>query len=217
MTSMELIQKHRFIAILRHIPLHTIEGVTRALYEGGIRIIEVTFNPSNPNTIEETKAIIQKIKAQYGNEISVGAGTVINVEFARAAHEAGAEFIVSPCTKESVISFTKKNGMLSIPGAYTPTEILNAYDMGADIVKVFPVAPGEVGYLKNVMSPLSHIPFIPTGGINPDTVEAFLATGAVAVAAGATIVTKDLAERGDWETIQANAKRHTELADAFGK
>ena len=217
MTSMEMIQKHRFIAILRHIPLHTIEGVTRALYKGGIRIIEVTFNPSNPNTIEETKAIIKAVKAQYGDEISVGAGPVITEEFARAAHEAGAECLVSPCTKEHIIAYAKKNGMLSIPGAYTPTEIMNAYDMGADIVKVFPVAPNEVGYLKNVMSPLSHIPFIPTGGINPDTVEAFLATGAVAVAAGATIVTKELAEKGDWETIQTNAKRHAELAAAYGK
>ncbi len=212
MNALELIKKHRFIAILRHIPAHTIEGVTRALYEGGIRIIEVTFNPSNPNTVNDTKAIIQTIKKMYGEEISVGAGTVINVDFARAAWEAGAEFIVSPCTKESVISFTKEHGMLSIPGAYTPTEIVNAYDMGADIVKVFPVAPNEVGYLKNVMSPLSHIPFIPTGGINPDTVEAFLSTGAVAVAAGATVVTKELAENGDWATITANAKRHAELA-----
>ena len=212
MNTLELIKKHRFIAILRHIPAHTIEGVTRALHEGGIRIIEVTFNPSNPNTLEETKEIIQTIKRTYGNEISVGAGTVLNVEYARAAWEAGAEFIVSPCTKESVISFTKEHGMLSIPGAYTPTEIVTAYDLGADIVKVFPVAPNEVGYLKNVMSPLSHIPFIPTGGINPNTVEDFLNTGAVAVAAGATVVTKELAENGDWAIITANAKKHAELA-----
>ena len=213
MSGMELIKKHRFIAILRHIPLHTVEGVTRALYEGGVRIFEVTFNPSAANTAEETGEIIRKIKSMYGDEVSVGAGTVINLEFARAAHEAGAEFIVSPCTKPEVIAYTKEQGMLSIPGAYTPTEIVNAYDMGADIVKVFPVAPHEVGYLKNVMSPLSHIPFIPTGGINPDTVEEFLKTGAVAVAAGATIVTKDLAEQGDWETITGNARKHTVLAE----
>ena len=217
MNAMELIKTHRFIAILRHIPLHTVEGVTKALYEGGVRIIEVTFNPSSPTTIDDTKQIIQTVKKLYGNEISVGAGTVINLEFARAAWEAGAEFIVSPCTKEAVVSFTKEHGMLSIPGAYTPTEIVNAYDMGADIVKVFPVAPNEVGYLKNVMSPLSHIPFIPTGGINPDTVEAFLSTGAIAVAAGATVVTRELAEKGDWATVTANAKKHTELATSYRK
>lgn len=213
MSGMELIKKHRFIAILRHIPRHTVEGVAKALYEGGVRIFEVTFNPSASDTVEETSAIIKTIKTLYGDEISVGAGTVINLEFASAAHEAGAEFIVSPCTKPEVIAFTKEKGMLSIPGAYTPTEIVNAYDLGADIVKVFPVAPGEVGYLRNVMSPLSHIPFIPTGGINPDTVEAFLATGALAVAAGATIVTKELAEKGDWETITGNARKHTVLSE----
>lgn len=212
MSGMELIKKHRFIAILRHIPLHTVEGVARALYEGGVRIFEVTFNPSAANTAEETGEIIRKIKSMYGDEVSVGAGTVINLAFARAASLAGAEFIVSPCTKPEVIAYTKEQGMLSIPGAYTPTEIVNAYDLGADIVKVFPVAPHEVGYLRNVMSPLSHIPFIPTGGINPDTVEEFLKTGAVAVAAGATIVTKDLAEQGDWETITGNARKHTARA-----
>jgi len=215
MTSVEFIRKHRFIAILRHIPLHTAEEVARALYEGGVRIIEITFNPSLATTVEDTKEMIRRIKALYGDRLSVGAGTVINEEFARAAWEAGAEFIVSPCTKESVITFAKEHGMLSIPGAYTPTEIVNAYDMGADIVKVFPVAPGEVGYLKNVMSPLSHIPFIPTGGINPDTVEAFLATGAVAVAAGATVVTRELAEQGEWKTVTENARRHVELATAY--
>ncbi len=128
-----------------------------------------------------------------------GFKNLINDEYARAAFEAGAKFIVSPCTKESVIRYTKEMGMISIPGAYTPTEIVNAYDLGADIVKVFPVASGEVGYLKNVMSPLSHIPFIPTGGINPDTIKEFMATGAIAVAAGATVVTKDLVEKGDFD------------------
>lgn len=215
MSNIDFIKKHRFIAILRHIPLHTVEGVAKALYAGGVRIIEVTFNPSAADTVEETGAIIKKIKAMYGEEMLVGAGTVINEDFARAAFEAGSAFIVSPCTKPEVIAYTKAQGMLSIPGAYTPTEIVNAYDLGADVVKVFPVAPHEVGYLKNVMSPLSHIPFIPTGGINPDTVEEFLNTGALAVAAGATVVTKDLAEKGDWATITENAKRHTEIARSF--
>ena len=208
MNAMEWIRTHRFIAILRHISPVVIDGVARALYEGGIRLFEVTFNPSSSTTVADTQAVIRAIRALYGNEVSIGAGTVISVEFARAAYEAGAEFIVSPCTKEDVIAYTKAHGMLSIPGAYTPTEIVRAYDLGADIVKVFPVAPGEVGYLRNVMSPLSHIPFIPTGGINPDTVGAFMATGAVAVAAGATIVTRELAESGQLDKITENTRRH---------
>ena len=208
MNALEMIRTHRFIAILRHISPAVTDGVARALYAGGIRLFEVTFNPSSPTTVADTQAVIRTIRAIYGSQVSIGAGTVINVEFARAAYEAGAEFIVSPCTKEDVIAYTKAHGMLSIPGAYTPTEIVHAYDLGADIVKIFPVAPNEVGYLRNVMSPLSHIPFIPTGGINPDTVADFMGAGAVAVAAGATIVTRELAESGRFDQITANARRH---------
>ena len=210
MNAFEFIKEHKFIAIFRHIPKEYVEKAARAVYDGGVRIFEITFNPSSKTTVEDTKEIIKTIKDMYGDDVYVGAGTVINVEFARAAHEAGATFIVSPCTKADVVKFTKENGMLSIPGAFTPTEIVNAYDMGADIVKVFPVAADNVGYLKNVMSPLSHIPFIPTGGINPDTVEAFMQTGAVAVAAGATIVTEALVRNGAFEQITENARRHVE-------
>ena len=211
MNTYEFIQKHKFIAIFRHIPKEYIKQAAEAVYDGGVRIFEVTFNPSSPTTVEDTKEIIQTIQEMYGEDVCVGAGTVINTEFAHAAYEAGAEFIVSPCTKADVVKFTKEHGMLSIPGAFTPTEIVNAYDMGADIVKVFPVAADNVGYLKNVMSPLSHIPFIPTGGINPDTVLAFMQTGAVAVAAGATIVTEALVKNGEFDQITENARRHVAL------
>lgn len=210
MKGVDFIRENKFIAIFRHIPKEYAKEAARAIYEGGVRIFEITFNPSSETTIEDTKEIIRTVKETLGDSVSVGAGTVLNLEFAKAAHEAGAEFLVSPCTKSEVIRYAKENGMLSIPGAYTPTEIVNAYDMGADIVKVFPVLPDEVKYLKNVMSPLSHIPFIPTGGINPDTVAEFMAAGAVAVAAGATVVTKELVTAGDFATITENARRHVE-------
>ena len=210
MNAYEFIKEHKFIAIFRHIPKEYAERAAQAVYDGGVRIFEITFNPSSDTTVEDTKEIIRTIREMFGDSVCVGAGTVINTEFARAAHEAGASFIVSPCTKADVVKFTKDNGMLSIPGAFTPTEIVNAYDMGADIVKVFPVAADNVGYLKNVMSPLSHIPFIPTGGINPDTVRAFMQTGAVAVAAGATIVTEALVKNGEFDRITENARRHVE-------
>lgn len=216
MNTLERIKAHKFIAILRHIPARTVKDVARALYDGGVRIFEVTFNPSLPESVEDTQTMIRTIKELYGDEVSVGAGTVLTEEYARAAWEAGAEFLVSPTTKERLIRFAHENGMLAIPGAYTPTEILTAYELGADVVKIFPVAADEIGYLKNVMSPLSHIPFLPTGGINPNTVAPFLATGAVAVAAGATVVTRELAERGDFATITENARLHTLPAASFG-
>ena len=217
MNTLEMIRKNRFIAILRHIPVELAPKVAHAMYEGGIRIFEVTFNPSCESTIADTQAIIRSIyKELEGKEsISVGAGTVLYEAYAKAAHEAGAQFIVSPCTKPAIIQFAKAHGMLSIPGAYTPTEIQNAYEFGADIVKIFPVAPNEVGYLKNVMSPLSHIPFIPTGGINPQTVESFMDAGALAVAAGATIATKAMAEAGEFAQITEKARLHIEKLQKY--
>jgi len=219
MNTLDMIQKNRFIAILRHIPAELAPDVALAMYNGGIRIFEVTFNPSREDTIADTQAIIRSIYQALDKKepISVGAGTVLYEEYAQAAHDAGAQFIVSPCTKPEIIRFSKAHGMLSIPGAYTPTEIQNAYDLGADIVKIFPVAPNEVGYLKNVMSPLSHIPFIPTGGINPQTIEAFMDAGALAVAAGATIVTKAMAEAKDFAQITENARQHIEKVQKYRK
>lgn len=207
--SMELLKKHRFVGILRHIaPQYALEAA-KAMYDGGIRIFEITFDPSRETTEEETGGIIRNLREAFGEDVSVGAGTVLSVDFARIAYEAGAEFIVSPCTNPEVIRYTKEKGMLSVPGAYTPTEIAAAYDLGADIVKIFPILPDGEGYLKNVISPLSHVPFMVTGGINPITIEKFLALGPVAVAAGATIVTKELVEKGDFETIRQNALAHT--------
>lgn len=208
--SMELIRKHRFIGILRHIPVDKALPVAQAMYDGGIRIFEVTFDPSRDTTAQETGAIIRQLRAHFGPDVSVGAGTVLSVEHARAAWEAGAAFIVAPNTDEQVIAFTKSKGLLSVPGAYTPTEIMRAYQLGADVVKIFPILPDGEAYLKNVISPLSHIPFMVTGGINPDTIEKFLAMGPVAVAAGATIATRELALAEDYDTIRLNAQRHTQ-------
>lgn len=210
MNTVEFIRQEKFIAIFRHIPKEAARKAARALYEGGVRIFEVTFNPSRCDTAEETAFILREIRQELGEGISVGAGTVLSVELAKAAKDAGAEFIVSPCTDAQVIRFAKENGMVSIPGAYTPTEIMTAYQLGADIVKIFPIGPNDEGYLKNVIGPLSHIPFITTGGVNPDTVEKFMALGAVAVAAGATVVTADLVKAGDYDTVRENARRHVE-------
>ena len=207
--SMELLKKHRFVGILRHIPPQRALEAAKAMYDGGIHIFEITFDPSCNTTTEETCGMISQIRKYFGSDVSVGAGTVLTVETAEAAYQAGAEFIVAPCTNADVIRYTKEKGMLSIPGAYTPTEIMTAYELGADIVKIFPILPDGEAYLKNVISPLSHIPFMITGGINPNTIEKFLATGPVAVAAGATIVTKELVEKGDFETIRQNALAHT--------
>ena len=197
-----------FVAIFRNIPEEKLEEVARAVYRGGVRCFEITFNPSDANTIKNTKRAFKTVREAVGDDVILGAGTVIKAEYVKAAKECGAEFIVSPNTDAAVIKATKELGMLSIPGAFTPTEIVNAYQMGADIVKIFPILPDNIAYLKNILAPISHIPFIPTGGVNPDTAKAFMDLGAVAVAAGATIVTPKALAECDYGAIEANARAH---------
>lgn len=211
----DIIKNERFMAILRNMPMEKFEKTIQALFEGGIRIFEVTYNPSKPDTIETVNNAFEMIKANFGNEAHLCAGTVVFPEFVEAAYKAGAKCIVSPNSNKKIIERTKELGMVSIPGAYTPTEIMNAYEWGADIVKVFPILPDEIGYLKNIISPLSHIPFVTTGGIRLDNMAEFLKTGAVAVAAGVTLVPVDMLENNDFDGIRENARRFVEIAKQF--
>ncbi len=208
----DVIKRERFMAILRNMPMDKFEKTVQALFEGGIRIFEVTYNPSKSDTIETVHKSFEIIKKNFGDEAYLCAGTVVKPEFVKAAHRAGAKCIVSPNTDKKIIKLTKKLGMVSIPGAYTPTEIMNAYNWGADIVKIFPILPDEIGFLRNIISPLSHIPFVTTGGIRLDNMAEFLNTGAVAVAAGVTLVPTDMLENNDFDGICDNAKKFVEIA-----
>ena len=199
----------RFIAIARRVPADRIVNCARAVAEAGVTFLEITFDPSDPDTLRDTAAKLTDVRRALP-DLHLGCGTVLSVGMADAAAEAGAEFLVAPNTKLAVIDRAHKHGLPMIPGALTPTEIAAAYDAGADLVKIFPVAPGEEAYLKNVMSPLSHIPFIVTGGVNPDTIRSMLATGAVAVAAGATVLRADLVAAGNYTEITVLARKHLE-------
>ena len=213
--SLARLKKEGFIAILRHISPENMRDVAKALYSGGVRFIEVTFNPSSEKTVYDTQKSICIINDLYGDEVCVGAGTVLTMEYARKAKEAGAEFLVSPCTNLNIISYAKENDILSMPGAYTPNEIMNAYDNGADVVKIFPVLPNNIDYLRVITAPLSHIPFIPTGGVNPSNIEEFMKCGALAVAAGATVVTNEMIQKSDYAQITKNATLHVEAVRSF--
>jgi len=206
----DIIKKQGFIAILRHLPLEKAEKTVKALYDGGIRIFEVTYNPSSDDTIDTVNKTFDIIK-KLGDDILLCAGTVVKEEFVYAAKEAGAKYIVSPNTDEKIIKLTKELGLISIPGAFTPTEIMNAYNWGADIVKIFPILPDNIAYLKTVISPLSHIPFITTGGVRLDNAKDFLDCGAVAVAAGATLITPECLKNDDYEGIMKNAMEFTRI------
>lgn len=185
-----------------------------AAFRGGVRIFEITFNPSDPDTCEKTARVIRAVHDRYGDEVLVGAGTVLYPEYARAAKDAGGEFAFSPNVDTEVIAETKKLGMLSIPGAFTPSECMQAWRAGADLVKLFPITVNDIGYLKNIMAPLSHIPFITTGGVNPDTIEAFFEAGVAGVGTGASIFKKELVAAKDYDAITALAKTHVDIVRA---
>jgi 2-dehydro-3-deoxyphosphogluconate aldolase/(4S)-4-hydroxy-2-oxoglutarate aldolase len=184
------------VSIIRAPSSELLGDVAKALCDGGIDVIEVTLTV--PNALE----IIAEVNRQLGDKILLGAGSVIDAETARAAMLAGAEFIVSPVVRPEVIRCCKRYGKAVMPGAFTPTEILTAWEEGADVVKVFPADIGGPSYLKAVAAPLPQVRLMPTGGVDLNTLEPFWKAGACAVGLGSALVEKDAVARGDMNRIR---------------
>lgn len=176
------IRKRAVIAVIRGASLDTIVPIAGALKKGGITALEIT--------IETPKAltVIEKVVDEFGDDVFVGAGTVLDAETARSAIIAGSKFVFSPTVRKETIEMTKRYGVISVPGAFTPTEILTAYEYGADLIKVFPASAVGPDYFKNIAGPLPHIPLMPTGGIDLHNVADYIRAGAVAVGVGSTLV-----------------------------
>ncbi|MES2373226.1 MAG: bifunctional 4-hydroxy-2-oxoglutarate aldolase/2-dehydro-3-deoxy-phosphogluconate aldolase [Bacteroidota bacterium] len=171
----------KIVAIIRGAdPKHVLD-IAQALYNGGITMVEVTMNSKDP------LQSIAAIKEKMGNKMLVGAGTVLDKQMAKAAIDAGSQFIISPSLDIKTIRTTKEHGVISIPGAFTPTEIVTAFSNGADIIKVFPASIG-VQYFADLRGPLPHIPLMPTGGIHLDNINAFQKAGAIAFGIGSALV-----------------------------
>ena len=208
MTKADIIEREGLIVIFRGVPLKKIENTVKALYEGGVRIIEIAFNPSDSDTVSKTCALIKEARRVMGDKLLIGAGTVICEEYVVAAYEAGVDFIFSPDTDIDVIRLTKKLGLISIPGALTPTECKTAYKNGADIIKLFPATINDIDYITGITRPLSHIPFICVGGTNVDTIKAFIKAGAKGVGTGISILKPELIANDDYAEITRLAKLH---------
>jgi len=176
------IAKRGIVAVIRNAKTDTIIPIAQALQAGGVTAFEITME--TPGALR----VIELLRAECSEEVVVGAGTVLDKETARAAILSGAQFIFSPTVNIDTIKLTKRYGVLSIPGAMTPTEILNAYETGADIIKVFPAHVLGPEYLKAVAGPLPHIPLMPTGGIDIDNIQQYMNAGAIAVGVGGTLV-----------------------------
>ncbi|HSW50532.1 MAG TPA: bifunctional 4-hydroxy-2-oxoglutarate aldolase/2-dehydro-3-deoxy-phosphogluconate aldolase [Bryobacteraceae bacterium] len=174
-----------------------------AVYRGGIRAAEITM------TVPGALKALEKAADQFGDKIVLGAGTVLDAETARMAMLAGAEFFVSPNLRIATIEMAQRYSKVVMPGALTPTEVLTAWEAGADLVKIFPC--GNVGgpkYIKALKAPCPHIEMIPTGGVNLETAGEFLKAGACAVAVGAEMVDAKAVKEGRWEVIEDKAKQY---------
>ncbi|PAE09175.1 2-dehydro-3-deoxyphosphogluconate aldolase [Terribacillus saccharophilus] len=182
MDVLSTIKEDKLIAIIRGSEPEDALQIARALYAGGVRAIEITLN--SPNALVS----IEKVSKELGDKIVVGAGTVLDPESARSALIAGAQFILSPSLNADTIKMTKRYGAISIPGAFTPTEILSAYEEGGDIIKVFPATSLGPDFVKDIHGPLPHIPLLPTGGVDLYNIAEYIQKGAAGVGLGSSLV-----------------------------
>ncbi len=209
--QMQLIESSGIVAIVRFDKPDELVTVARALAEGGIKAIEFTM------TIPGAIRLIEQASSELGSKILLGAGTVLDDITARQAILSGAQFIVSPNLKPSMIETCHRYNKVVIPGAYTPTEILTAWECGADYVKLFPAENGGPEYLKAIKGPLPQISIIPVGGISLENIPQYFKAGASAVAVGSNLVDKKLISEKRFTQLSELASRYVEAVQAARK
>lgn len=203
------IEESGVVAVVRLEDLTDAVNVARALAKGGVRGIEFTF--TNPKAAQAITAA----REAMGEDALIGAGSVLDAETARIAILAGAQFVVTPVTRVDTIQLCNRYGIPIMSGAFTPTEILTAWEAGSAMVKVFPATALGPGYLKDVRGPLPQIKLIPTGGVSVANAGDFIRAGASAVALGSALVDPKLVAAGDWDELTARARAiHDAVASA---
>ena len=213
----ELFLTEKLVVIARTIPTEKLGDVAKALVAGGVKILEVTFDQLAEDPAKEYKKSLDAVRAAVGDQLCLGAGTVLNCQQLMDAYNAGAKFYLSPNMKTDVIKLAKELGMVAIPGAMTPTEIVDAYDAGADIIKLFPADDLGYHYIWNLRGPLPHIPLLASGGVNPDTIPKFLDQGVSAVGTGMSVIDRNLVNANDFEGIENLARIHVEIIRNYQK
>lgn len=200
----EQIGRAGLVAIIRADSPAGLVEACQALHDGGVQVCEITM--TTPNALEA----IELARKTFRDAMLVGVGSVTEPKVVAEAVRAGAQFVVSPVTVESVIQASHSLGVPSMPGAMTPTEIWNATQMGADVVKVFPANHFGPTYFKDVLAPLPQLKLMPTGGVTRDNVGQWFQAGAVALGVGSSLVRKDLLKNKDWKGLAAEARAFVE-------
>ncbi len=205
------VEKNKIIVILRGFTEEQLIHTVEAMALGGIKLVEVTFDQSGKVSDQTTASYIRALNEHFAGRVRIGAGTVMTEEQVELAYHAGAAFIISPDCYEGVIRKTRELGMVSMPGAFTPTEAANAHRYGADFVKLFPNSEVKLSYFKALAVPLSHIKFLAVGGVNPDNLKEYIAAGAYGVGVATAIADKKAIAAGNYAEITARAKAFTDL------
>ncbi|PZE21014.1 bifunctional 4-hydroxy-2-oxoglutarate aldolase/2-dehydro-3-deoxy-phosphogluconate aldolase [Paenibacillus xerothermodurans] len=199
--GLRCIQDTRIIAILRGVEQQHVAAVAQALLDGGVRAMEITLNtPGAPE-------MIAQLQEQFGQKMYIGAGTVLDLEDAKKALDAGAAYLVTPNMDEEVIRYAVQNDVPIFPGAMTPTEIVKAWKAGATAVKIFPGASLGISYLKELQGPLNHIPMVAVGGVNEDNIAQFIQAGCYGVGIGGSLVNLKEITAGNYLWVQEKAAR----------
>jgi len=211
MTKLEQMQRIEacgIVAIIRANSSAELIEVVAAIKEGGVDVIEITM--TTPGALQ----VISDVSDKYGDEVLVGVGSILDAETARAAMLAGAKFIVSPVTKPDIIEICNRYGAVVMPGAFTPTEILAAWESGADYVKVFPSSGVGPAYIKAVKAPLPHIPLVPTGGVSVENAGEFIKAGATVLGVGGSLVNSEIIATGQYHLLTETARKFTVAVQA---
>lgn len=205
------IEEHKAFAIIRGISTVKIRPTLNALYEGGIRLVEVTFDRKGDtqNTIEALRILA----SEYDKKLIFGAGTVTTVEQVNQVKELGGQFIVSPDFNPQVIKATRDNGLVSLPGVMTPTEAIQAHDAGADFIKLFPGGLLGPAYLRAICAPLSDLKFVAVGGVDSNNISDFAKAGAIGFGIGSNLVNNKLIKNDQFDEIQQNAIKYKQAIE----
>jgi 2-dehydro-3-deoxyphosphogluconate aldolase/(4S)-4-hydroxy-2-oxoglutarate aldolase len=188
------------VAVIRLSDAGKLIKVAEAIYEGGISGIEITM------TVPDAIKVIGQASKELGSYMNIGVGSVLNSETAQKAIDAGAKYVVSPIFKKEIIDTAHKNGIPAMPGAFTPTEIQNAHEAGADIIKVFPADVVGMAFFKGILAPMPHLKLMPTGGVSLNNAGEWLEAGACAVGVGSALLNKKAIEESNYAVLTNNAR-----------
>ena len=211
-TVIQAIEKEKLIVILRNVEEKHLLPLSEALYQGGIRLMEVTYDASGKVSDETVAKQIRILSDFWKEKMLIGAGTVLTEKQVELTKQAGGLFIISPNTDAEIIRKTSALDMVSIPGALTPTEVQLAHRAGADFVKLFPMDAMGPSYLKAVKAPLSHIKFLAVGGIDCNNMTDYLKAGAIGFGIGSSLIKKDLLKEENYAALAELAEMYVKAA-----